>query len=137
MEVGSNLTNNIVKEGDKNLKGNFGQEIARFSPILKSLLKYHILKKAKSCSGTEVLFDLRMTSLSCLFQKTMRISYAFHTNLKIKKSQFLSLLCLNLSNISHTSRKTITVSEYVIKFLNYLSEVVNFDPFGDATNLNL
>ena len=67
----------------------------------------------------------------------MRISYTFHTNLKMQKSQFLALFYMNLSKISHASRKIITESEYVIRFLKYLAEVVNFDPFHDVTNYKL
>ena len=43
---------------------------------------------------------------------------------------------MNLCNILHAGRKIITESEYVIKFLKYSVEVVNFDPF-DSTNPKL
>ena len=61
----------------------------------------------------------------------MRISDTFHTNLKIEKSQSLALFYVNLSTISHTSRKVITEFEYVIKFSKYLGELVNCEPFAD------
>ena len=37
----------------------------------------------------------------------------------------------------HTSRIILTETEYVIKYLKYVAEVVNLDPFYDATNPNL
>ena len=41
---------------------------------------------------------------------------------------------MNHSQISHASREIITESEYIINILKYLTEVVNFDPFDDATH---
>ena len=39
--------------------------------------------------------------------------------------------------ILHVSRKILTESEHAIKFVKYLAEVVNFDPFDDTTDLKL
>ena len=55
-----------------------------------------------------VICDLIMTSLLSNFQKMIRISYTFHTNLKIKKSQFLILFCIDLSTVSYATGKIIT-----------------------------
>ena len=44
---------------------------------------------------------------------------------------------VNLSNISHATRKIITESKYLIKFVKNLEEAVHFDPSDDATNLKL
>ena len=41
------------------------------------------------------------------------------------------------SKISHASRKIITEFGYVIRFLKYSVEVVNFDPSCDTTNQQL
>ena len=52
-----------------------------------------------------VFCDLVMTSRLSHFQKTMRISYTFHINPKIQTRQFQALFYMDLSKLSHASRK--------------------------------
>ena len=69
-----------------------------------------------------------------LLEKYENFQHFLHTNFKIQVS--ISDV-LHESKHSHTSREIITESTHVIKFLKYLEEVVNFDPFENAINPKL
>ena len=60
----------------------------------------------------------------------------FHTNLKMEVSITSVVLHESFYN-SPRKLYIITESEYIIKFQKYLAEVVNVDPFDDATNPKL
>ena len=47
---------------------------------------------------------------------------------------FQALFYMDLSKISHVSRKIITESKYITRCLKYLPEVVNFGTAFDVTN---
>ena len=63
----------------------------------------------------------------------MRIYYTFHTNLKIE----LSISGVVLYKFRTQIEKSSLNPNMSSNFLKYLAEVVDFDPFDDATNPKL